>query len=43
MDEIDIFHPCPIFDSVFRHARLDHEGQDKVNRLAKDGLVRPTH
>ena len=43
LDEIIHLPSLPHFDYVFRHAQLDHEGQDRVNRLAEDGLVRPTH
>jgi len=27
------------FNFVFRHTRLDHEGQDRVNKLTKDDLL----
>ena len=28
----------PYFRICFRHARLDHEGQGRANKLAKDGF-----
>jgi len=43
MDEKEHLLSLSHFRLCFRYARLDHESQDRVNRLAKDGLVRPTH
>jgi len=43
MDEIEHLPSLSHFRLYFGHAQLDHESQDRVNRLAKDGLVKPTH
>ena len=43
LDKKKIFHLCLVVDSVFRHAQLDHEGQDRLKKIAKDGPLRLTH
>ena len=41
-DKMKHLPSLPHFLLYFRHAQLDHEGQDRVNKLAKDGLLRLT-
>jgi len=40
MDEKEHLSSLSYFRLCFRHALLDHEGQDRANRLPKNGLFK---